>query len=222
MYLGNEADHILTPSELAPWVQSALDELEFILGPPSSIHGALRTQFGHPESWELKYVEIGNEDDLNDNGPQTYSSYRFSMFYDAISAAYPELIIISSTGDYTAVGGGNTSNPSATDYHTYTRPDYFVSQFGHFDNASREYKSLIGEYACIQGNVYNQIVGVDWDAPKLPWVIWVGSVSEAIFSLGAERNSDAVIGMSYAPGFQNLNSYEWAVRLPSLTQFPSY
>ncbi|TVY25586.1 Alpha-L-arabinofuranosidase A [Lachnellula hyalina] len=221
MYLGNEVDHILTASELEPWVQYALDELEFILGPSHSTHGALRAQLGHPEPWELKYVEIGNEDDLYDNGAETYSAYRFSMFYEAISASYPDLILISSTGDYTAVGGSNTSNPSATDYHTYSRPDYFVSQFGHFDNASREYKSLIGEYACVQGNVYNQVVGVDWDAPKLPWNPWVGSVSEAIFSLGAERNGDAIIGMSYAPGFQNLNSYEWTPNLIAFTADPS-
>jgi alpha-N-arabinofuranosidase len=222
MFLGNDSNHTLSPSELIPWVQSALDEIEFIIGPPSSTHGALRSSLGYPEPWELKYVEIGNEDDLND-GAQSYSTYRFSMFYNAISAAYPELTIISSTGDYTAVGGGNTSHPSSMDYHTYTRPDYFVSQFGHFDNASREYKSLIGEYACIQGNVYDQIVGVDWDAPKLQWTLWVGSVSEAIFSLGAERNGDAVIGMSYAPGFQNLNSYEWAVCAVGLhSPLPSY
>lgn len=137
------------------------------------------------------------------------------MFYSAISAAYPYLILVSSTGDLTAVGGTNSSNPSATDYHIYTRPNDFVSKFSFFDNVPRSHKNLIGEYACVQGNLFNSTEGTDWDAPKFPFPIWSGAVSEAIWAIGAERNSDAVIGMSYAPGFQNLNSYEWTVCPPS-------
>ncbi|TVY83677.1 Alpha-L-arabinofuranosidase A [Lachnellula suecica] len=220
MYLGDEADHILTAAELAPWVDDTLDELEFILGPSSSTFGALRTSLGYREPWDLKYVEIGNEDNLYDNGASTYASYRFSMFYDAISAVYPELNIVSSAGDYSAVGGSGTNNPSSTDFHIYTRPDYFVTQFGKFDNASREHKTLVGEYACVQGNL-DEVVGVDWDLPRVPWPTWVGAVSEAVWSLGIERNGDAVLGMSYAPGFQNLDSYEWAPDLISFTADPS-
>jgi alpha-N-arabinofuranosidase len=209
MYLGNDVGHILTAEELVPWVEDTLDELEFILGPKSTPYGALRASLGYPEPWALNYVEIGNEDDLYTNGSSTYAAYRFSMFYDAISAAYPDLKIISSAGDYTAVGGsGDTA--SLTDYHVYSRPDTLVSMFDHFDHASREYKSIIGEYAIVQEND-GQLDGVDWDLPKFDYPVWIGAVSEAIWSIGAERNTDAVVGMSYAPGFQNLNSYSWSV-----------
>ena len=211
MYLGNDVGHILSAEALAPWVDDTLNELEFILGPISTPYGSLRASLGYPQPWPLKYLEIGNEDDLYTNGSSTYEAYRFSMFYDAISAAYPDLKIISSTGDYTAVGGsGNTA--TLTDYHVYSRPDTLVSMFNHFDHASREYKSMIGEYAIVQGNVPGQPQGVDWDLPKFDYPVWIGAVSEAIWSIGAERNSDAVMGMSYAPGFQNLNSYSWSVR----------
>jgi len=44
---------------------------------------------------------------------------------------------------------------------------------------------------------------------------WIGAVAEAIFSLGAERNSYGIIGATYAPGFQNLNSFQWSVRITS-------
>jgi len=47
----------------------------------------------------------------------------------------------------------------------------------------------------------------------LQYPIWVGAVGEAIYTLGAERNGDIVIGASYAPGFQNLNDFQWAVSL---------
>ena len=213
MYLGNDVGHILSPEALVPWVDDTMNELEFILGDVSTNYGALRASLGYPEPWALKYVEIGNEDNLYDNGSTTYAEYRFSMFYDAISAKYPDLTIISSAGDYTAVGGSG-DNGTWTDYHTYSRPDTLVSMFDKFDHASREYKTLIGEYAIVQGNIEGQLEGVNWDLPKFAQPVWIGAIAEAIWSIGAERNSDAVVGMSYAPGFQNLTSYSWSVSSP--------
>jgi alpha-N-arabinofuranosidase len=209
MFLGTDEGHILSPEALEPWVEDTLNELEFLLGDVSTSYGALRASLGYPEPFHLKYVEIGNEDNLN-NGASSYSNYRFPMFYKAISAAYPSLTIISSTGDYTAVAGSGAS-ASWTDYHTYSRPDKLVSQFHYFDSVSREHKTLIGEYAIIQENSPEGIIPVNWDLPKYKYPTWVGAVAEAIWNIGAERNGDAVMGMSYAPGFQNLNSYEWGV-----------
>ena len=157
-------------------------------------------------------MEIGNEDDLG--GETSYDAYRFRAFYDAISAKYPSITIISSTGDT-----GQSIGHSATDFHEYTRPDDFVSQFGYWDNrANRTHLTLIGEYANVQYNIIGG-GGTDWSAPKLQWPIWVGAVAETVFSLGAERNGYGIIGMSYAPGFQNLNSYEWSVCLPNIFTF---
>lgn len=51
----------------------------------------------------------------------------------------------------------------------------------------------------------------DWDAPKNAWPNWIGSVAEAVFLIGAERNADRIWGATFAPLFQNLNSYQWAV-----------
>lgn len=44
-----------------PWVQSALDSIEFISGPPDSPWGSVRAAMGHPEPWALNYMAIGNE-----------------------------------------------------------------------------------------------------------------------------------------------------------------
>lgn len=49
------------------------------------------------------------------------------------------------------------------------------------------------------------------------WPYWIGSVSEAIFVIGMERNADRVWGWSYAPVLQNLNSYQWSPDLISFT-----
>jgi len=201
---------VIPESEIGLYVQDTLNELEFIMGPVSSPFGKLRASLGYPKPWKINYVEIGNEDNLG-NATISYSAYRFAAFYNAISAKYPHITIISSTGDTTAQMG-----KSATDYHQYARPDIFVSEFGYWDNiANREHQTLIGEYAVIQRNIEPVGTPVDWSGVEkmLPWPTWVGTVAEAVFALGAERNGYGIIGASYAPGFQNLNSYEWAVSL---------
>ena len=61
-----------------------------------------------------------------------------------------------------------------------------------------------GEYA----NINKDSVPDMWsNRPLYPW--WRGSVSEAVLAIGAERNGDVVIGMTYAPLFCNLNSNQW-------------
>ncbi|CAG8977470.1 hypothetical protein HYALB_00011819 [Hymenoscyphus albidus] len=221
MYLGDEDDHLLTAEELKPWVQDTMNELEFLLGPSTSTYGAVRASLGYEAPFHLKYLEIGNEDNLPKNGASSYMNYRFPMYYEAISAVYPDLIILSSTGDYTAVGGSG-ANATWTDFHTYSRPDLLVSWFNKFDHASTEHKTLIGEYAIVQENLPGaKLEGVNWSLPKVKFPSWIGAVSEAIWSIGAERNGDKVMGMSYAPGLQNMNSYQWSPDLISFTALSS-
>src|SRR5688572_29885981 len=44
-----------------------------------------------------------------------------------------------------------------------------------------------------------------------PW--WGGSVAEAIFLIGAERNADKIIGATYAPLLRNLNRWQWGMTI---------
>lgn len=49
--------------ELAPYIQQAIDQINFVIGDPStSKPAALRASLGHPEPFPLQYIEIGNED----------------------------------------------------------------------------------------------------------------------------------------------------------------
>jgi alpha-N-arabinofuranosidase len=43
------------------------------------------------------------------------------------------------------------------------------------------------------------------------WASWVGTVVEAVFLIGIERNTDHIIGASYAALLANLNDYQWTV-----------
>ena len=65
------------------FVQDALDAIEYANGPADSQWGALRAKAGHPAPFNLKYMEIGNE-----NGGPTYDEH-YTLFYDAIKAKYP-------------------------------------------------------------------------------------------------------------------------------------
>ncbi|KAL6272217.1 hypothetical protein ACE6H2_022909 [Prunus campanulata] len=49
-------------SSVLPFVQEALDGLEFARGNPNSTWGSLRAAMGHPEPFDLRYVAVGNED----------------------------------------------------------------------------------------------------------------------------------------------------------------
>ena len=48
-------------AEMGPWVQDALDLIEYANGDTNTTWGALRAANGHPAPFNLKYLEIGNE-----------------------------------------------------------------------------------------------------------------------------------------------------------------
>ena len=215
-YLGGT---VVSQEDLGPYIDEAMDMIDFVKGDSSTAGGALRVTLGYGAAplYDIKYVEVGNEDNLN-GGEESYVTYRYQAFYDAITAKYPDIMVIAST---TAIALPEPASTAAgADYHEYTRPDHFVSQFNYFDVNTSSHLTFIGEYATVQPNDPRQ-VGVDWNAPRMPFPFWVGTVAEAVFLLGAERNSGAMLGAAYAPTFQNLNSYEWAPDLISFTADPS-
>ena len=150
-------------------------------------------------------------------GAPTYAAYRFNAFFDAITAAYPNITIIASFYD---VDGATPPFNASGDFHEYAIPVQMSSQFGFFDNYTSAHPLLLGEYAVVE---YDQpgTNEVSWTAGagRAFSPFWYGSCAEAIYLLGAERNSDKIIGASYAPSFQNLNRWEW---IPDLIQFDAY
>jgi alpha-N-arabinofuranosidase len=202
-------DGTITPQDkLDFYVQDALDELEFLMGDVSTKFGAKRASLGYPEPWKIKFLEVGNEDNLN-GGLPSYQKYRFNTFYDAIKAKYPDMLVFSSTPDHYYKSSGR-------DYHEYTRPDWFVSQYHYFDNWTAEYPIMVGEFATVQNNT-GRLQGTDWNAPRIEWPHWIGAVGEGVFLLGVERNAPKMFGVSYAPLLQNLNSYQWTPDLIAFT-----
>jgi alpha-L-arabinofuranosidase len=78
--------------QLGPYIQDALDLIEFANGPTNSIWGAKRAAMGHAEPFNLKMLGIGNE-----QWGQQYID-RYTLFANAIKAKYPEIQIVSAAG----------------------------------------------------------------------------------------------------------------------------
>ena len=78
--------------DLDPYIDDALDLIEFANGATDTEWGALRAEMGHPEPFNLKYIGIGNEQ----WGPE-YPE-RLERFVEVLRKAHPEIMIIGSSG----------------------------------------------------------------------------------------------------------------------------
>ena len=187
-------NNIIAEKDLQPFVVSAMNMLEFCMGDASTTYGQKRAALGYPEPFPITYIEIGNEDNLS-GGMVSYQAYRFNAFYKPIIQKYPNAVVIASTTSFS-----KPPDNVASDYHQYADANTLASQFDIFDRYSTQHQTLVGEYSMQRGTYPN----------------WIGAVAEAIFQLGAEKNGDKVIGLSYAPLFMNTNNYHWT---PDLIAF---
>ncbi|XP_021297362.1 alpha-L-arabinofuranosidase 1 isoform X1 [Herrania umbratica] len=185
-------------SSILPFVQEALDGIEFARGDPNSKWGAVRAAMGHPEPFDLRYVAIGNED----CGKKNYRG-NYLKFYDAIRSVYPDIKIISNCD-----GSSHQLDHPADfyDFHIYTSANNLFSMSHQFDRTSRTGpKAFVSEYA---------VTGKDAGTGSL-----LAALAEAGFLIGLEKNSDVVQMASYAPLFVNSNDRRWN---PDAIVFNSY
>ena len=201
-------------------LQDALNEIEFITGDASTTYGALRAEYGHPEPFQLNYVEIGNEDFFSTTYP-----YRFPYLYNGLKQAYPNITLISTAYNEASESFGyNISLPKGSmwDTHHYEEPTFFLKSFDFFDNWQEETGNedvtvLIGEYSVFQIDTADGVV--NYTLPDDIHVIFpsmLSAIGEGVYLLGAERNPEVVKMSSYAPSLQNLNHINWD---PDLVQF---
>jgi len=185
---------------LEPYVQDALDELEYVTGDVSTKWGGERAKDGHPAPFALKYVEIGNED--NFDRARTYDA-RYAQFYDAIKKKYPQLQLIATT----PVKGHAMD---VLDDHYYKRAEQFFADTHHYDKADRNGpKIFVGEWATREGT---------------PTTNLGAALGDAAWMTGMERNSDLIVMASYAPLFVNVNpdGMQWASDLIGYNALSSY
>ncbi|XP_071721977.1 alpha-L-arabinofuranosidase 1-like [Rutidosis leptorrhynchoides] len=187
----------VSPDVITPFVQEALDGIEFARGDANSTWGSVRAAMGHPEPFDLKYVAIGNED-----CDKKYYRENYRKFYAAIRKAYPDIKMISNC-DGSRVPLDHPAD--MYDFHIYSNANTVFSMANTFDQTSRVGpKAFVSEYA---------VTGNDAGLGSL-----LASLAEAGFLIGLEKNSDVVEMASYAPLFVNVNNKKW---LPDAIVFDS-
>ena len=193
-------EHVDPGPALEPYVQDALDEIEYVTGNTGTKWGAERAKDGHPAPFPLHYIEVGNEDQFDRS--HSYDG-RFAQFYHAIKQRYPSLQIIATTPV-------KSVQPDVLDEHFYMSAEQSFSEAHHYDAADRNGPRIfVGEWATRQGD----------PTPNLE-----AALGDAAWLTGLERNSDLVIMASYAPLFVNVNpgGEQWATDLIGYNALSSY
>lgn len=193
-------EHVDPGPTLEPYVQDALDEIEYVTGGADTKWGAERVKDGHPAPFPLHYVEIGNEDWFDRSG--SYDG-RFAQFFHAIKQRYPDLQLI-------ATRPVKSVTPDVIDEHYYMSAEESFSQAHKYDDRSRGGpKIFVGEWATREGD----------PTPNLE-----AALGDAAWMTGLERNSDLIIMASYAPLFVNVNpgGMQWATDLIGYDALNSY
>ncbi len=187
--------------QLDPYIQDALDLIEFANGPADSKWGKVRVKMGHPAPFSLKMIGVGNE-----QWGQQYID-RYVKFVKAIKAKYPEIKIVTGTGpspdgkffDF-AARELKRLKAEIVDEHYYANPEWFFKNATRYDSYDRNsYKIFAGEYAA---------QSVATCSPKNQ-NSWKCALSEAAFMTGLERNADVVNLCSYAPLFAHVEGWQW-------------
>ncbi|HXS57572.1 MAG TPA: alpha-L-arabinofuranosidase C-terminal domain-containing protein [Hanamia sp.] len=185
-----DGDHIDAGPLLKPYIDDALDEIEYVIGDTNTYWGAKRAEDGHPEPFKLQYVEIGNEDWFDRSN--SYDG-RFNQFRTAIEAKYPQLTCISTIADaqYPDIKVTSGKPPAVLDEHYYRNSWEMWENASQYDKYDRNGpKIFVGEWATREG---------------VPTTNLIAALGDAAWMTGMERNSDLVIMSCYAPLFVNVS-----------------
>ena len=190
-----QAQDVVSMSEMDEWVQDALDLIEWANGDVNTQWGRVRAEAGHPKPFGLKYLGIGNEEKISPEFAE-----RFKYMYEKVRKAHPEIIIVGTAGP-----GSHPGNPDyeagwkladelqmpIIDEHYYEPNNYF-QESRQYDKYPRDRKTKVylGEYAAKDKKL-------------------IDALSEALYLLHVERNGDIVCMTSYAPLFARKNATNW-------------
>lgn len=196
---------IVPISELGPWIQDALDLIEFANGDATTRWGQERAKMGHPAPFGLEYIAIGNEE----VGDAFFERYPY--FHKAIKEKYPQIKVINTASPFCAGSEYEKGWSNARKYHSdlidehyYMAPEWFLAHHHRYDAFLEEDpKVFLGEYAS-WGNT------------------WWNALVEASYMLGLERNAKAVGLACYAPLFANVSYVNWRPDMIWFDQYRAY
>ncbi len=187
--------------QLGPFIQDALDLVEFANGPVTSEWGAKRAALGHPAPFGLKMIGIGNE-----QWGQQYID-RYAKFSAALKAKYPDISLVSAAGPEPADARFQflwsklrELHADIIDEHCYAKPEWFLDNAHRYDSYDRHGpKVFMGEYAA------QSVATVSVKNRNT----FACALAEAAYLTGLERNADVVRMASYAPLFAHVDAWQW-------------
>ena len=194
-----ESTEVVPVDELGPYIQDAIDLIEFANGSPETPWGKVRADMGHPEPFGMKYLAIGNEQ----WGPGYVE--RLEVFMKEIRKVHPEILLIGSSGPYPEDEHFKYLWPEMArlgadlvDEHYYQEPDWFWKNAGRYDSYDRKGpKVFAGEFA-----------SHDYSTDREN--SFLAALSEAAYMTGLERNADIVRLATYAPLFAHAEAWQWS------------
>ncbi len=193
--IGGTGQKALPMDEMQDYIQEVLDLIEWANGPATSVWGARRAAAGHPESFHLQYIGIGNEDKMTPEFEQ-----RFKMIFDAVKVKHPEITVVGTVGpapdgeDFTKGWKiADEQKVPIVDEHYYTSPEWFISNQHRYDSYKRNATQVyLGEYASWGNKLRN-------------------AIAEAAYMTSLERNGDVVRMASYAPLLAKKDFTQWKI-----------
>lgn len=180
--------------DMEEWIREGTDLIEFANGDVDTRWGAVRAAMGHPESFHLEYLAVGNEE----VGDEYYE--RYEKILQGIKAVYPRMKLINSAGPCAAGSEfdkgweqAKRTDTAFADEHFYQCPEWFVANTDRYDKCNTKAKAFLGEYASH---------GMSW---------W-NALAESAFMIGMEKGEG--VGLAcYAPLLDNVAYTNWKTTL---------
>jgi alpha-L-arabinofuranosidase len=187
--------------EMPAYIQEVLDLVEWANGPADSRWGAVRAAAGHPQPFGLRYLGLGNEDQIT-----PVFRARFAMIYAALQAKHPEITVVGTVGPYTSgvdyEAGWQFARElglPVVDEHGYHTPEWFWANLSRYDAYDRAGPHVyLGEYAAHDIGRRNTLRA---------------ALAEAACMTALERNGDVVCMASYAPLLGKRGHMQWTPNL---------
>lgn len=190
--------------EFEQYIQDALDLIEFANGDVNTKWGSLRAKMGHPKSFNLEMIAVGNEQWESSN---VDLAPRYIEFEKAIHKKYPQIKLLGTAGPfvkhelYNKAWNFYRKNAETTknfcyavDEHYYVSPDWLYENIDFYDDYPRDIAVFAGEYAAHDLNLTNSVES---------------ALAEAAMMTGMEKNADVVKLASYAPLFNRIGHSQW-------------
>ena len=201
---------------LNPYIQDALDLVEFANGPVTTAWGAKRAALGHPKPFNLKMMGVGNEQ----WGPQYIE--RYEKFSQALKQQDPGIALIAAAGPDPGDDRFKflwsklrALNADIVDEHCYSQPAWFLANTHRYDTYDRNGpKVFMGEYAAQSAYTLSTKNRNNLET----------AIAEAAYLTGLERNADVVRMASYAPLFAHVDAWQWTsdlIWVNNLTVLPT-